>query len=301
MKFNHFFKFFALVLVVGLMAGCLFGCGGGENPTQAPESPAPSASQSKPSTPTEPQPTEPQPTEPQPTESQPTEPQPTEPQPTEPEFVCRPGNVVVHVYAPQSWDVPNIWAWNNTTMENLYSAWPGEAMFYYEGHFVMDIPVWVDSLVINGLAGSVQTADIAIESGKEVWIVITDFSCNVYYQQPTEEELNPPQQELPENITVHVYAPDSWTTPNLWAWNNQTMQNLFSAWPGQAMEASGDHYTLVIPSWVDSLVVNGQAGSVQTADIAIELGKDVWVVIHGDSYTLFYSQPTEAELDQLGY
>lgn len=78
---------------------------------------------------------------------------------------------------------------------------------------------------------------------------------------------------------------------------------MFSAWPGESMTQNGTYYTIEIPSWADYVIINGNGGSTQTEDIAIEPGNDIWLIVHPDSvyYTLFYQEPTDAELADIGY
>lgn len=105
-----------------------------------------------------------------------------------------------------------------------------------------------------------------------------------------------------EHITVCAYVPETVGTPSCWAWKDGG-DNVFSYWPGESMDKDGSHYEISIPAWSDRVIINWSDGSFQTADIAIEAGRNVWIVIHPNStdYTLFYEQPTQAELAQLGY
>ena len=58
------------------------------------------------------------------------------------------------------------------------------------------------------------------------------------------------------------------------------------------MTQDGDWYTYDIPNWVNSIIVNGNLGAVQTTDITIE-PKDVWVVISSaEEYEVSYEEPT---------
>ena len=72
-----------------------------------------------------------------------------------------------------------------------------------------------------------------------------------------------------ETMIVHAYVPESWGTPRLWAWEQESQQNLYDVWPGQTMTKNGDHYTIEIPLWVNAVIVNGKDGTVQTADLPI--------------------------------
>ena len=47
-----------------------------------------------------------------------------------------------------------------------------------------------------------------------------------------------------------------------------------------------------MPGWINSVIVNGNEGSVQTTDISVESGKDIWLVVNGaEDYSLSYEEP----------
>ena len=43
-----------------------------------------------------------------------------------------------------------------------------------DGWYTAQAPGWINSVIINGNEGSVQTADLSVESGVDVWVVVTD-------------------------------------------------------------------------------------------------------------------------------
>lgn len=108
--------------------------------------------------------------------------------------------------------------------------------------------------------------------------------------------------EQEETITVHAYVPESWGTPGCWAWKNGG-ENVFDTWPGEDMNQHGPYYTIELPAWVNCVIINGNDGGIQTADISIEVCRDVWIVIDPNStdYNLFYEAPTAEELAAMGY
>ncbi len=106
---------------------------------------------------------------------------------------------------------------------------------------------------------------------------------------------NPDEPENPvegETVRLHAYVPTDWANPCCWAWTGST--NAFAAWPGEAMTQDGEWYVIDIPNWVDSVIVNGNDGGVQTSDLTVEAGKDVWLIV-GDSsnVTVAYEEPAE--------
>ena len=194
---------------------------------------------------------------------------------------------VVHAYVPLAWENVNMWAWSAPDGTNAFAAWPGAAMAEGEdGWFTGKAPTWVNSLIINGNEGSVQTADISIE-GKELWITVyEDLTYELSYEDP---------DKAVENVTVHAQVPADWTDPCCWAWSAPDGTNAFASWPGEALTKDGDWYTIEVPGWINSVIINGNGGSVQTADLSVDAGKDIWVVITGaDSAVVTYEEPAAA-------
>lgn len=191
---------------------------------------------------------------------------------------------VVHAYVPLSWKTVNMWAWSAPDGTNAFEAWPGEGMVEgNDGWFTGKAPTWINSLIINGNEGSVQTEDISVE-GKELWITVyEDLTYDLSYEDPN--------KAVP-NITVHAQVPDDWSAPCCWAWSAPDGTNAFSSWPGEALTQDGDWYTIEVPGWINSVIINGNEGSVQTSDLSVEAGKDVWVVVTDpENATVSYEEP----------
>ena len=78
----------------------------------------------------------------------------------------------------------------------------------------------------------------------------------------------------------------------MWAWSAPDGTNAFATWPGEALSEDGAWLVKEIPGWVNSIIVNGNDGSVQTSDISIETEKDVWVVVgSAEDYEVYYEEP----------
>ncbi len=203
-----------------------------------------------------------------------------------PEYVEK---FLIHAYVPLTWKTVNAWAWSAPDGTNAFAAWPGLALKEGEdGWFTGKAPIWVNSLIINGNEGTVQTADIAIE-GKELWITVyEDLTYDLAYEDPN---------KAVEDITVHAQVPADWADPACWAWSAPDGTNAFASWPGEALTKDGDWYTLSVPGWINSVIINGNAGSVQTVDLSVDAGKDLWVVVSaaGDdgkfTATVTYEEP----------
>lgn len=199
-----------------------------------------------------------------------------------PEYVEK---FVVHAYVPLSWESVNMWAWSAPDGTNAFSAWPGEAMKEGEdGWFTGKVPVWVNSLIVNGNEGTVQTEDVSIEA-KELWITVyEDLSYELSYEDPATAGV--------EDVTVHVKVPADWAEPHAWAWSAPDGTNAFAAWPGEAMTVNGDWYDVVVPGWINSFIANANEGGVQTTDLAVESGREAWIVVSSpESAEVFYEEP----------
>lgn len=101
----------------------------------------------------------------------------------------------------------------------------------------------------------------------------------------------------------YVQVSADWESPCVWAWDSDG-NNAFEAWPGEEMEADPENegwYYIWLPSFANHVIVNANDGSVQTTDISVESGKDIWLVINGpEDYTVSYEEPelaAETEAD----
>ena len=195
----------------------------------------------------------------------------------------------IHVKVDDSWENPCLWAWSAPDGTNAFEAWPGKALAAGEEWYTGKAPTWVNSIIVNANNGEVQTEDISVDPA-ELWVTVdADGVAELSYTDPAMAGVG--------NITVHVKAPADWDTPNLWAWSAPDGTNVFTTWPGEALEADGDWLTKEIPGWVNSIIVNANNGEVQTSDISIETGKDVWVVVSGpEDYEVSYEEPAVTEV-----
>ncbi|MDE6280659.1 MAG: starch-binding protein, partial [Oscillospiraceae bacterium] len=130
----------------------------------------------------------------------------------------------------------------------------------------------------------VQTEDVSVE-GKELWITVyEDLTYDLVYEDPN---------KAVDDITVRAQVPEDWTGPCLWAWSAPDGTNAFASWPGEALAQDGDWYAIQAPGWINSVIINGNDGSVQTSDLSVEPGKDIWVVVtDADNASVSYEEPT---------
>lgn len=192
----------------------------------------------------------------------------------------------VHVKVPGSWSEPYMWAWSAPDGTNVSANWPGEPLTMGENDwYTMELPTWVNSIIVNANGGDVQTEEISIDAA-ELWVtVLEDGSADFTYNDPDKEEV--------ADITVRIMAPSDWTGLNLWAWSAPDGTNAFANWPGEALQEDENGWLkMQVPGWVNSLIVNGNEGNVQTTDISVDPGKDVWLVVKGPEETeVYYEEP----------
>ena len=194
----------------------------------------------------------------------------------------------IHAQVPDDWQDVCLWAWSAPDGKNAFEAWPGKTMSKGEdGWYTASAPVWVNSIIVNGNSGDVQTEDISIDAA-EVWVTVSEDGTSDF-------TYNDPNAPVAEDITVHVKAPADWSEPHLWAWSAPDGTNAFSSWPGEALQEGEDGWlTLSVPGWVNSIIVNGSDGSVQTSDLSVETGKDLWIVVSdAENAEVTYEAPVE--------
>ncbi|NLV58510.1 MAG: starch-binding protein [Clostridiales bacterium] len=195
----------------------------------------------------------------------------------------------VHAQVDASWKNPCIWAWADPAGTNAFAAWPGRVMKPNEnGWYLAKVPVWCNSIIINGNAGSVQTADIKDLDPANLWVSVhADATFEVTYEDPTAPKA--------DDITVYAKVPEEWASPSLWAWSHPDGTNAFVSWPGEALIAGDDGwYAITVPGWINSVIINANEGSVQTTDLRVDAGKDLYVtVISAQEATVAYEKPAE--------
>ena len=195
----------------------------------------------------------------------------------------------VHAKVDASWTNPSIWAWEDPSGKNAFTAWPGRAMKANDdGWYSAMVPVWCNSVIINANDGTVQTADLKDLDPAELWITVAaDGTTEVTYEDPNALKA--------EDITVYAKVPDDWSSPCLWAWEHPSGTNAFASWPGKALTAGEDGwYAITVPGWINSVIINANEGAVQTSDLRVDAGKDLYVtVVSAEEATVAYEKPAE--------
>lgn len=197
--------------------------------------------------------------------------------------------VIVYAQIPEDWENPCIWAWDEEG-NNVFEAWPGEEMNVdagNDGWYYDYIPKWATHVIVNANAGEIQTGELILE-GKDTWLSISDAdTVEISYDKVTEGEL----PEYVEQFVIHASVDESWDEPCLWAWMAPEGTSAFEAWPGTEMQEENGWYTAKVPIWVNSIIINANAGEVQTEDISIDPA-EVWVTVAADgSYDFSYNDP----------
>lgn len=192
----------------------------------------------------------------------------------------------IHAKVDKSWEAPCLWAWSAPDGTNASESWPGMEMKEDEnGWYTAKAPTWVNSIIINANEGEVQTEDISIDAA-EVWVTVeADGVFNFSYKDPDKAEIM--------DITVHVITPAEWDEPCLWAWSAPDGTNVYTTWPGEALEEDENNWLQKeIPGWVNSIIVNANEGEIQTTDISVDMGKEVWIVVGGpENFEVSYEEP----------
>lgn len=185
----------------------------------------------------------------------------------------------IHVATPGDWHNCSVWAWDNN-QNNAYAEWPGAGMTKESGWYTIKVPVSYKNFLVSTSTGT-QTVDIN-GSGKEQWVVLGEADAEgklaVTVTEKAPEGYTPPEEDkAPEadTVTVHAAVPEAWTQALVWAWG-EGPTNVYESWPGEAMTKGDDGwYTLEVPGFFNGIIIND--GSSQTPDIAVEVGKDLWL------------------------
>lgn len=93
-------------------------------------------------------------------------------------------------------------------------------------------------------------------------------------------------------VTVYVFTPVDWYDVHVWAWKDGG-EDAFAEWPGTPAEHNPEAQCVSasVPAWIDRLVISAHGGTVQTADLSVEQGKDVWIAADSAESYIFYENP----------
>lgn len=122
---------------------------------------------------------------------------------------------------------------------------------------------------------------------------ISDITPGIGTQLPdnsTTDSSNQSSQKSAPCVTVNAYA-DHWSDVRIWAWS-ESQGDLFAAWPGDSMTDDGNGwYSYEVPTWVDHVIINGNGGAEQTADIPVK-SYESWIMVYTDNAaSITYKDP----------
>lgn len=90
-------------------------------------------------------------------------------------------------FRSDDWGVPYCWAW--TDHGDVFDAWPGEAMTSEGDWYVIHVPMDTIGIAISGTDEESMIDNVTIEPGWPVWIVVEGGYYQMFYSEPTEEQI----------------------------------------------------------------------------------------------------------------
>ncbi len=185
------------------------------------------------------------------------------------------GTYTIYAKVPESWGTPYLWAWSTSGGGDLFRTWPGELMHNNgDGFYTYTVSEKYLNLILSN-GGGVQTEDIVV-NGSDVEIVVNEDNSYVINYRTSYNT------DWENGVTVTVTAPSDWSNPYLWAWSD-VEGNVFERWPGAPMTSASGSYTMEIPDWVTGVIVSANNATIQTMDIIIEPGKNVWITVNSEN------------------
>ncbi|MDY0276830.1 MAG: starch-binding protein [Acholeplasma sp.] len=195
--------------------------------------------------------------------------------------------VLLYLEAPEGWDSPNVWSWNEAG-ENAFGTlgWPGKKMIKdtnNSGWFYLYVPATMEKVIISN--GDKQTEAFDID-GKNVWITVGADPTDETKLLASLSETQATTGNLPEYVaTIYILAlvPIDWDSASLWAWTHPAGVNAFpdATWPGVEMKLLDDEwFILEVPAVANRVIVtnNAKTDALQTIDIDL-LGGDNYIVV----------------------
>ena len=91
-------------------------------------------------------------------------------------------------------------------------------------------------------------------------------------------------------ITVYVCPPADWDEANIWAWKDGG-EDATDAWLGMDYTVGDSYFSEVLPGWIDRVTIRNFENGATIKGVALEPGKDVWIVIDGQETTVCYEDP----------
>ena len=199
------------------------------------------------------------------------------------------GTTHVHAETPGAWGDMYLYYWYDDGRNN---GWPGQQMNKTSaGNYSLDIPGNVPHIIISQKIDdqtSIQTVDLTINPGEEVWI---DFGDDPQLQNG---KYLPTIEYKSRDGIIHATVPDGWGDVYYYCWD--AFSNALEEWPGTKLEAkdSEGYYTFTIPGDITNIIINNGEDGVevtgedgvtslirkQTTDLTISAGKETWITVN---------------------
>ena len=194
----------------------------------------------------------------------------------------------VHAKAPESWG-SNIYLYYwDASGNNFNNGWPGPLLTEKdeEGFYILDIPNTAANVIINNGSGT-QTNDLAVESGREVWVTANEDRTGT--------------KEYRDEVPVTVTVPADWGNIYLYYFNENGVEGEdYPAWPGTLLTAETGEYAMMVPGGMTGIIINDGSArdeGKQTTQINVTAGGTLAIAVSENCPTVanVNSTPTTAE------
>jgi hypothetical protein len=205
--------------------------------------------------------------------------------------------MTVQVKAPADWAETYVYSWN----PEQFGSWPGtkveggsfELTGAVEGLVISagnNMPQTTDIKDLTYAAGSTKVITVGeLVDGKHTYTISdptpgpTTATQPATTTKPATTPTQPTTTAKPANRTLTVKVPSSWATVNIYSWEPEE----HGAWPGSALQKSGDAYKTTIKSSTLKLVLSttkADGTPQQTNNIILEdNGKNVTITVKDDA------------------
>ena len=187
------------------------------------------------------------------------------------------GTMRINADVPADWDDVRLYYWHDNGANN---GWPGTAMTKVDqsgSKYYLDIPADVGYVIVNNGNDTQQTNDLRVTPGMESSITVSPRpEGHTYYPAVV--------SNVVKSADAHVKAPADWDKVYLYCWRDNGQQIV--DWPGVEMEKGSDGlYSGLISSETSYVIVNNGDNYMQSNDIDVLAGKEVWISLDSRSYT----------------
>lgn len=155
----------------------------------------------------------------------------------------------------------------------------------------MTVKITVDLTAFDGTAGATIKAEEVTAGGSTGGNNDSTTPTTAPTTQPT-TTAGTQTGDPNKTCTLSVKVPSSWTKVYAYSWDANGAPTM-GEWPGSEVKKNGDWYQGQITGVTKLIINNGASPAVQTQDLELEAGKDVWVVVGDDGKgTVTYTAPS---------